>query len=452
VTPEPLFDKDRWQTLFLKGIGLIPKTPRDVVRFTNALALTYGPVRDEVNAVDFVAIEVIRVFLPPVYDLIRRNMEMFCERSWRSAFLPSDENTKKFHDAWFERLIEEGSVKEEYREPLRQMLCMLFPRVDKIWSNPMFRKSRDGNDSSRRFIRDPEVFPVYFTLAVPKSSISRADAIALLSLDEDGLTASLVTRSREKTVVGISSARIILEQVSDFVRDLSPSQSAVFATSMLRSGDDLLSADKYTGNFMPPQAWLFESALTAALRNIPASDRAGVLAAAIEKSTAIGAIAWTVDALGREHGKDGAKPNTEREPLVTEAEVSKLEEKAVSEIREASESGALLNSATLANTLINWKRWTGNGEVTDWILSIAQNPRALAQMLEGLLSEAAINGRLVLRLDPEGLRRFVDPSLLVDAVRRLVDESWLKENEKIAVDAFIRAYEARERGEDPDPF
>jgi hypothetical protein len=71
-------------------------------------------------------------------------------------------------------------------------------------------------------------------------------------------------------------------------------------------------------------------------------------------------------------------------------------------------------------------------------------------MLVSLLGEAAVNGRPVSRLDPEWLRPFVDPSLVREAVRALAEEPWLEEREKIAVAAFLRTYEAREKGQDPD--
>jgi len=444
ATPEPLFDKDRWRMMFSEGIGRIPKTPRDVMRFTNALALTYAPVRDEVNAVDFLAIEGIRVFLPQVYDVIRRNLEMFCELSWRSIVPPSGEKLKNFHDAWFATLSADGSIKEEQREPLRDILCMLFPCVDKIWSHPMSRRSNNRAGRANRFICDADAFPVYFTLAVPETSISRAELIALLGLDEDALTTSLASRSHENRRDGISRARATLEVLPDFVRDLPRGPSAVLARSLMRAGDDLLSAERFTGNFVPPQAWLFSGALRAALQNVPAPDRAAVLSTAIQQSEAIGAIAWTVEVMGHEHGKYETKGGREREPLFTEEEVSQLEREAIRKIRAAAESGALVNAATLPNTLLNWQRWSGNDEVGAWILTVVENPRMLARMLESLLSEVTSNGSVELRIDPERLRRFVDPSLLIDAVRRLLDEPWLKENEKIAVEAFIRAYEARE--------
>ena len=318
------------------------------------------------------------------------------------------------------------------------MLCMLFPSVDKIWSDPISRKNWNRTGGPNRFICDADAFPVYFKLAVPETSISRAELIALLGLDEGALTSSLINRSHENRPDGISRARATLEVLPGFVRDLQPVPSAVLVRSLMTAGDDLLRAERFKGNFFPPQPWLFSGALRATLKNVPAADRAAVLSTAIQRSGAIGAIAWIVEVMGHEHGKYETKGGVEREPLLTEAEVSQLEIEAISKIRAAAESGALTNVATLPNTLLNWQRWSGNDEVGAWILTIAENPRMLARLLEGLLSDVVSNGRVELRMDPEQLRRFVDPSTLIDAVRSLLDEPWLKENEKIAVEAFIQ--------------
>jgi len=452
ATPEALFDQNRWRMLFSESLGRLPKTPRDVVRFTNVLALTYGPVREEVNAIDFIAIEAIRVFLPEVYEVISRNPDMFCEPSWRSIMQSSGERFKKFHDAWFEALTGDGSIKEEYREPLREMLCILFPRVDKIWSDPLSRRTSGQNNTAERFIRDSDAFPIYFRLAVPETSISRAEVIALLSLDEDALATTLVARSQENRRDGISRARATLEVLPDFARDLSQSQSTILVRALLRAGDDLLRADRFKGNLIPPQAWLFSGTLRAVLRNISTSDRSAVLSRAIQESEAVGAIAWTVEVLGHEHGKYGTRDGQERDPLVSAEAVSQLEKEAIWKIRSATNSGAILGAAILPNILLNWQRWTANEEVKDWILKVVQNPKALAQMLESLLSEANSNGNVELRIDPESFRKFIDPSLVRDAVKKLVDEPWLKGNEKTAVEMFLRTYAAHETGEDPYPL
>lgn len=86
-TPEQLFDKTYWIKLYFTGIDHFIKTPRDIVRLTNTLRVTYPVVKGEVNAADFLAIEVLRVFYPSVYDIVRKNSGAFTWGIPKSLFL-----------------------------------------------------------------------------------------------------------------------------------------------------------------------------------------------------------------------------------------------------------------------------------------------------------------------------------------------------------------------------
>ena len=75
------FDKNEWSRAYGRssdGISHFMKTPRNVVQLTNYLSLSYPSVRGEVNAIDFVTIETLRVHCSSVYDLIRRNQDSSC--------------------------------------------------------------------------------------------------------------------------------------------------------------------------------------------------------------------------------------------------------------------------------------------------------------------------------------------------------------------------------------
>lgn len=61
-TSEELFDNDYWSKVYLRGIESFIDTPRDIVRLINTLSVTYPSIKGEVNAVDFIAIETLRVF------------------------------------------------------------------------------------------------------------------------------------------------------------------------------------------------------------------------------------------------------------------------------------------------------------------------------------------------------------------------------------------------------
>ena len=66
----------RWLDLKVGGIGKLIRTPRDVVRYANGLAVNGGIVANEVNPVDLSAIEAIRTFAPELYSFIRNNRDM----------------------------------------------------------------------------------------------------------------------------------------------------------------------------------------------------------------------------------------------------------------------------------------------------------------------------------------------------------------------------------------
>src|SRR5262249_46849912 len=65
-TPRELFDVYDWSSAYgdnayRPGINYFMKTPRDVVRLTDSMKLTYSAVKSKVNAVDFVMIETLRL-------------------------------------------------------------------------------------------------------------------------------------------------------------------------------------------------------------------------------------------------------------------------------------------------------------------------------------------------------------------------------------------------------
>ena len=72
----------------------------------NVLRLTYPPVCRELNPVDFIAVEAVRVFLPDLYDTIRRNPHMFAGEPRTVAVAGAAAAGREFHDAWAAALPE----------------------------------------------------------------------------------------------------------------------------------------------------------------------------------------------------------------------------------------------------------------------------------------------------------------------------------------------------------
>lgn len=445
-TPEELFDKSRWQEVFTEGLSSLLTTPRDVVRLANALGLSYGRVREEVDSVDFVTIEAVRIFLPQVYDVIRRNRDMFCEPSWLSrpeAAVMKGAELRKFHDAWLNEVFTEGQ--EGRREPIRRILALLFPRLRTIWQDSFHLRIASELNASKRRICDFDVFPLYFGLSLPETSISRSEVLALFVLDGAALANRFISLCGEKRSDGLSRARALLEVLPDFIQTLSEPQAATLTTALLSAGDDLMRADRLRGHFFPPQSWLFANAARGSLQKLPRCRRAAILTTAFKEDEAVVAASWLVEVLGREHGKYGTRPEADGSPTISEAEVDELQQQVLAKIRAAADSGQLVKASPILNLLANWKRWGSGNEVADWILGVSRQPRALAQLLEGALGEATINDQVVLRLDPQWFKDLIDPSLLIAPIQKLAAEPWLSETQRIAAESFVQAYDTGTR-------
>jgi len=110
-TPEDLFERQRWSSVYLEGIDPLITLPRHIVRLVNALKLSYPSVRDEVNAVDFIGVEALRVFCPPVYEVLRSRPDAFVGgRFVGFATEIGREKQKEFHEKLLSQL-EEGQRK-----------------------------------------------------------------------------------------------------------------------------------------------------------------------------------------------------------------------------------------------------------------------------------------------------------------------------------------------------
>jgi predicted KAP-like P-loop ATPase len=441
-TPDELFDKGRWRDIFSDSLAKLLGTPRDIIRLANVLSLTYATVRGEVDAVDFIAVEALRVFLPQVYDVIRRNPEMVCEASWRSISPLTGAKLKMFHDTWFDALTKEGAIATEHRELVQALLCALFPRVNAVWSqSPSHRTSQRPSSATRR-VCDADAFPVYFRWTVGETSISRSEVLAVLSLPSSELAKTLVEKSRSVRVDGISHVRALMEVLPDFAASLPVEGCQRLIEAMISAGEEILKAD--AAAFFPPQAWLFASSIRASVKGIPPNERFDSVASAIQKSSAVGAIVWITEEFARDVGRVGKTAERDQEILINGDDVQRLEQIALTKIREASANRELLNSATLANILYNWQRWAGEDEVRQWILATAETPKTLARMLERLLSTVVENGEARPRFDVEMLAKFIDPSTLVEKVRAQSGGGWMSEREMTAVDCFLKAYQLRE--------
>lgn len=423
---------------FSPGIETLLSTPRDVVRLINALRVSYPPISEEVNTADFVAIEAVRLFLPGLWDVIRRNPHGFAGSSRPRSAAAVDPETKQFHEAWREAL--DPSV----QLGVTTLVLRLFPSVPDFEGLVIQRDS--PSDAARQELRvaSRELFTAYFRLAVPATTLSNAEMEALLveADSADGFAALLVRLAGEEPAGGGGRLPQFLGRLSDIVPGISAEQAGPAVGGILEAGDRI----------GVEQDERLASLLEALLGRLDPGPRLVLLRAEMARRHGVGLIVAEVARLGREHGRHGGTHEVPAGGPVVDLEgLAALEQVALARIREAAASGRLLDVPRLPVVLGRWRVWDRN-ECMRWVSQTAANDDSLIELLTSFLqqgrdpyaADAGLHGPH--RFDLDGLSSVLAAEQIADRVRRLARERAGTGIAQAALDQFVVEYDARQDG------
>ncbi|HZW24726.1 MAG TPA: P-loop NTPase fold protein [Gallionella sp.] len=149
------------------------ETPRRAKLFSNALMFALPILKGEVNPVDLMLIEGIRVMYPGLYIAIRENPALFLrgEHDERRSF--RQEAVSRI-DSLIERTTPELTDDERVRVKSR-LLVPLFPRIGKA----VYGGEWDETWGAEQKICSSEYFKRYFTYSVPVGDVPDAHVAAL---------------------------------------------------------------------------------------------------------------------------------------------------------------------------------------------------------------------------------------------------------------------------------
>ena len=447
-TPEGSFDQAYWTNVYHYGIDPLIQTPRDVVRLTNTLKVTYPSVRGEVNTVDFIALETLRVFLPDLYDVIRANPDQFCSHS-RDDRDESDQNAAQvFHKQW------RSEVPETLRGSTQALLEHIFPDIEQGG------RGSDWLAECRRNLHacHTEVFPIYFRLTVPPGAVSRSEMTALLALAGAPVDFgnALVQAMKEKRPDGLSKARALLERLMDHVeKDIPDTQIPTVIQALLNVGDALNDPADERGMFDLGNVSRASRPVYHLLKRVGADQRAGVLERAIQSGNAVAVQLWLLQALDKEVTK--AKDSGEA-TLLTADEVERLKSVWLDRVRTLSGEMSFVRYPELPRLLAAWQRWTSETEVRTWCDRATVSDEGLLNFLTGFLQymKSQTMGdwavRRQPRLNPVWLENYLDKVACADRLRELQQSDKVPADTQEAVSQYLREFDMLQEGKNPDDF
>lgn len=354
---EDLFDHDEWQSLLGEGIAPLLKTPRHTQRLLNALRISFPPVRTEVNFVDFVGLEALRVFAPDIHTRIQEHPARFGAGSGFEAVLPDfDRQTKEFHEEWIQALPKEGSP-----DAIQALVGHIFPAFP---GRRRHLSAGDGATLTHRRARHPECFPTYFRLAAAPDLGSKAEVDALIAAteDQDSLRQAfgeLLPHTRNGTE--IPKVISIIDQLRQWISHKGPHEKAVLRNVLRILGELGDSSEEDERRPLEPSVhdrltWLALDVLEA----LPCDERRDAILECLTDAEAVCLSVQVVAAI--------TSPDNQMQRLSKE-DVDSVRASAADQLARvgSSQPAALLAYDRGPYNLSRWVEWAGADAPVEWI-------------------------------------------------------------------------------------
>ncbi|GAA5316352.1 MAG: KAP family P-loop domain protein [Candidatus Pelagadaptatus aseana] len=445
-TPDGLFDQSYWVNVFYDGIDSLIQVPRDIVRFSNTLAVTYPAVKGEVNPVDFIALEALRVFIPSLYSVLRANPDRFAGHSSDNRSQAELQSEEDYHNSWV------SEIPEKQRPIAQGLMERLFPKVGSMGYGP------DWLREWRKDLRvcHPDLFPVYFRLSLPSGSVSRHEMVEFMkSVEEpDVFKAHLIKAKEQRRADGVSKARELLERLMDYVEaDIPQDHIPAFVEAMLDVGDKLINPADDRGMFDFGNISRVSRLVYHLLKRLEPEERFETLSAAVVNGEAVACQRYIITALDKENSKEEKLT----EPALLELDaVESLKVAWVDGIRRASEQSDLLHHTELPSILAAWRQWSGDAAVRKWCNQAIEADEGLLRLLSGFLQHTKSQTygdyavRRQPRLNPDWLAHYIDTESCAERLYKIQDDETMPEWAADAVTQFLIEFEMIRAGTNPD--
>lgn len=173
-------DEDRLYSLYNNGFLKLFSTIRDIKRYINSVGMTLPMIYQEIDLIDYLGIEVLRVFLPEVYQGIEENKSIFLQEGF---FNINIENQKKQAREKIDQIFK-GSGKQ-YEEIAKSITQNLFPQLGQVYDNTTYVQDWRIQWRKEKRICSPKFFDKYFLFNTPFGEISQFEINQLIQISSN---------------------------------------------------------------------------------------------------------------------------------------------------------------------------------------------------------------------------------------------------------------------------
>ena len=419
-------NKIRWVDLEGAGLYKLLRTPRDVVRYTNGLAVNGAIVSDEVNPIDFAALEAIRTFAPDLYAFIRENRDIFIGPTGGAVNLGMESVVEDQEKRFAEVL---SLCKADVTDALRGICKQLFPEFRVLNAYPHYGSGYYEEWRKAMRICTVDFFPRYFYLRPSDEEVSRLEFDAIVR--DAGDHAQLVVRLGE--LVDSGKIDSFLQRLADTSSELPGEYIESTVLALFDTGDKLTVGLRFENQLLKASR-VVHKLLTRQKEHV----RLCTLRTVAEKTTSLGMVVYFASLSSR-----SSQPEFE---LLNEEGWNEIRNDLVIRIKAAANEMALAQSPHLAILLYRWGEWGLIEDTQEFVRRLIESDDGVLAFLQGMMArrsvtvgEYATSWGWYIPLDD--LREFVDPDDLTVPVQRIQSERSddLSDLQRAAINAFLTA-------------
>jgi len=434
---EKTFRKDAWQGVFWK-IEPYFRTVRDVRRFLVSLrfhvGLFLGNEGFEVNIVDLIGLEVLRVFEPDIYAALPAHKSILTGVG--SSLGDRADARKKEAQRTLDELVSLDDRRR--REQASELLKILYPSLG-TFGSPGEQAERELRACSGK------LFDRYFQLTVPEGEISQQHLERVIGrLGDRG---ELYGEFRRLHQQGLMVA--LVERLEALKETLDLQHAQAFVTALFDIGDELPLHREQMFE-MEPNMHAARVVYWYLRREEDEEHREAILREAIQETKGLYLPCMLV---GLEAQRDPASDGEGRSRLVRPARLKEFQRICAGKVAGAA-TGELADNPHLGSLLYYWAdRGDNQASVRTWVDELIGTPAGTLKLLAGLVQRGFSSGGVTRRHDYLSLKRleqFADPEAIDRGMAGVQPEA-LGEAERVVLRSFQRSLRRRRLGRSEDP-
>lgn len=446
MVPEDSWNANDWAAIYYSSLKYFFKNCRDITQYINLLNFSYPRVRDVVNPVDFFALTAIEVFLPKIYAGIRDNKDLFSDLLDHVYLLTKDQIAKE--RTRLEEILARDTTID--RGIVWQLLLQLFPRLQHLSpANKIFYYS-DAKARKLRRIASPDLFEVYFRLALQSAQLPQTEFLTLLNTADDAqaFDQALMRLNQDNRILKFLN---LLDGPS--LQVLSSERAQIIINALFDNADLFPQGEVSALSLSTPMR--IHRIIQALLNQHADTEvRFTILQTAIahaEKSIYI--IVHELTVQGLEHEESSTHYLPEEFRTLMPEELSSLKKLTLTKIKLWAEKARLAEHPQFRDLLLTWRLWSDDESYKRYVQTLTDNDKGLVTFLKTSYSKAIDRMMQQLQKDTaaiqegtEYIKMFIAPEHIVEHAKIIFQDPYfekLTESEMLGVLIFLEVMQVQ---------